>query len=136
MFELAMLQRDSSLKLPDILAQRFHPLDRFIVWIDGDTLYLKRIEPSPLQMVEQAPDDEPLTLDEIDEIVHEDLEMAPPPAASLGKSLSETRVERVALLLDRLQGHGRGEDLTARLLHARREDRELERKNSAPSLSA
>lgn len=70
MFELATLQQDSSLKLPDALVQKFHPFDRFIVWIDGDVLHLKRIEPSPLQIVEQAPDDEPLTLDAIDEIVH------------------------------------------------------------------
>lgn len=70
MFELAMLQTDSLLQLPDEFAKKFHPFDRFVVWMDGDILHLKRVEPSPLRIVEQAPDGEALTLDEINDIVH------------------------------------------------------------------
>jgi len=43
-----------------------------MVWIEGDTLYLKRIMPrSVTTIVEKGPQDEPLSLDEINDIVHE-----------------------------------------------------------------
>ncbi len=70
MSELAILNPNHTLQLPVEIAERFQPSDRFIVWMDGDTLHLKRVTPSPLKIVEQAPVDEPLSLDEINDIVH------------------------------------------------------------------
>ena len=61
-----------TLKLPEAIVARFRPSDRFFVWAEGDTLCLKRITPPPMtKIVAQAPEGEPLSLDEIDEIVHE-----------------------------------------------------------------
>jgi hypothetical protein len=71
MFDIAKFSPDHRLELPIALAQRFQPSDRFVVWVEGDTLHLKRITPSPLRIVEQAPLDQPLSLDEINDIVHE-----------------------------------------------------------------
>lgn len=71
MFEIATLTPNQTLKLPAEIARHFLPSDRFIVWMEGDTLHLKRITPSPLDIVEQAPNGEPLSLDEINDIVHE-----------------------------------------------------------------
>ena len=71
MFEIAKMTPDNRLQLPDEIARRFLPSDQFIVWIEDDTLYLKRITPSPLKAVEQADEGEPMSLDEINEIVHE-----------------------------------------------------------------
>jgi hypothetical protein len=71
MFEVATLTRNRTLKLPKEIARHFLPSDRFIIWMEGDTLHLKRVTPSPLTTVEQAPADEPLSMDEINEIVHE-----------------------------------------------------------------
>ncbi|MBN1582630.1 MAG: hypothetical protein JXA89_18110 [Anaerolineae bacterium] len=53
------------------MGSRFRPPDRFVVWAEGDTLHLKRITPPPVtQITEQAPEGEPLSLDEINEIIH------------------------------------------------------------------
>lgn len=71
MFEIATLTAGNSLKLPAEIAKRFSPSDRFVVWLEGDVLHLKRLEPSPLKAVEQAPEEEPMSLDEIDAIVHQ-----------------------------------------------------------------
>lgn len=71
MFEVVTLNPNNTMQLPLEIAERFKPSDRFIVWMDGDTLHLKRVMPSPLKVVEQAPSGEPLSLDEISEIVHE-----------------------------------------------------------------
>lgn len=71
MFEFATLSPDHTLELPIDIAQRFQPADRFVVWMEGDTLHLKRITPSPLRVVEQAPADQPLSLDEINDMMHE-----------------------------------------------------------------
>jgi hypothetical protein len=71
MSDLATLTIDHKLLLPDEIAKRFHPSDRFVVWVDGDMLHLKRVMPSPLQAVAEAPEGDPLSLDEINEIVHE-----------------------------------------------------------------
>ena len=71
MSELAMLHPDRTLELPAGIAERFQPSDRFVVWMEEDTLHLKRIAPSPLTVVEQAPAGNPLSLDEISDIVHE-----------------------------------------------------------------
>ena len=70
--EVAELTPQNTLKLPAEIASRFRPTDRFVVWVVGDTLYLKRITPVPVtEIVAQAPEGEPLSLDEINEIVHE-----------------------------------------------------------------
>jgi hypothetical protein len=72
MVEIAEWTPQRTLKLPEAIAERFHPTDRFFVWVEGDTLYLKRITPPPVtEIVAQAPEDEPLSLDEISDIVHE-----------------------------------------------------------------
>jgi hypothetical protein len=72
MSEIAEWTAQQTLKLPPEIASRFRPTDRFIVWAEGDALYLERITPTPVtQIVEQAPEGEPLTLDEVNEIVHQ-----------------------------------------------------------------
>jgi hypothetical protein len=71
MSDLATLTTNHTLQLPDEIAKRFRPSDRFVVWVDGDTLHLKRVMPSPLQAVADAPEGEPFSLDEINDIVHE-----------------------------------------------------------------
>lgn len=71
MTELAILNPNHTLELPATIAKRFQPSDRFVIWMEGDTLHLKRVTPSPLQAVEQAPSDQPLAFDEINDIVHE-----------------------------------------------------------------
>jgi len=72
MVEIAELTSQRTLELPEAIASRFRPADRFVVWVEGDTLYLKRITPPPVtEIVAQAPEGEPLSLDEISDIVHE-----------------------------------------------------------------
>jgi hypothetical protein len=72
MVEIAELTAQNTLKLPADVAARFRPSDRFVVWVEGDTLHFKRITPRPVtSFVGQAPKGEPMSLDEINEIVHE-----------------------------------------------------------------
>ena len=72
MVEIAELTAQDTLKLPTDIAARFRPADRFVVWVEGDTLHLKRITPPPVtRIVAQAPEGEPIPLDEINEIVHQ-----------------------------------------------------------------
>jgi hypothetical protein len=72
MVEIAELTAQNSLKLPPDIAARFRPSDRFVVWVEGDTLHFKRITPPPVtDSVAQAPEGEPMSLEEINEIVHE-----------------------------------------------------------------
>jgi hypothetical protein len=72
MVEIAELTAQNILKLPADVAARFRPSDRFVVWVEGDTLHLKRITPPPVtRIVDQAPEGEPLPLDEINSIVHQ-----------------------------------------------------------------
>jgi hypothetical protein len=72
MAEIAELTAQHTLKLPPETAARFRPSDRFIVWVEGDTLHLKRITRSSVtEIIAQAPEGEPLPLDEINEIVHQ-----------------------------------------------------------------
>ena len=71
MIELAELTAQQTIKLPAEIAARFKPADRFVVWAEGDTLYLKRVTPPPVtDIVAQTPEGEPMSLDEINEIVH------------------------------------------------------------------
>jgi len=70
--EIVEFREPNMLALPDSIARRFRPTDRFIVWAEGDMLHLKRIfAPSPTELVAAAPEGEPLSLEEINEIVHE-----------------------------------------------------------------
>lgn len=73
MVEIAELVSERTLVLPAEIAARFRPSDHFIVWVEGDDiLHLKRITPPPVtDIVAQAPAGEPLSLDEINEIVHQ-----------------------------------------------------------------
>jgi hypothetical protein len=72
MVEIAEMTATDTLKLPAEVASLFRPSDRFVIWTDGDTLYLKRITPSPVtRIVAEAPEEEPMTMEEINEIVHE-----------------------------------------------------------------
>lgn len=72
MLEIAELTSQDTLKLPAEIAARFRPSDRFVVWIEGDALYLKRIMPPPVtSIVAQAPGEAPLSLEEINAIVHQ-----------------------------------------------------------------
>jgi hypothetical protein len=72
MIQIAELTSQNTLKLPTEAAAHFRPSDRFVVWVEGDTLHLKRITPpSVTEMVAQAPEGEPLSLDEINEMVHQ-----------------------------------------------------------------
>lgn len=71
MFEIAVLTPEGTVKLPQKIRRNLSPSDRFVVWMEGDTLHLKKMEPSPLDRVAQMPVDKPLSLDEINEIVHE-----------------------------------------------------------------
>ena len=70
MTAIATFNPNRTLQLPPEISQQFRLSDRFIVWQEGDTLHLKRITPSPLKAVVQAPDDEAPSLDEINDIVH------------------------------------------------------------------
>jgi len=67
------LSLDYQITLPAEVAQRFRPADRFFVWPQGDTLILKRVTiPRVSEIVAMTPETHsPLTLEEIDEIVHE-----------------------------------------------------------------
>jgi hypothetical protein len=72
MVEIAEFTAQHTLKLPANVAARFHPADRFVVWVEGDSLHLKRITSPPVtNIVAQSPEGEPLSLDEINEIVHQ-----------------------------------------------------------------
>ncbi len=72
MVEIVELTEQKTIKLPPDIAARFQPSDRFVVWTEGDTLHLKRVTPRPVTyIVDQAPEGEPMSLDEINEIVHQ-----------------------------------------------------------------
>ena len=72
MIDIAELTDTNMLKLPAKLARQFHVSDRFVVWMSGDTLHLKRItSPAVTDIVAQAPEGVPLSLDDINDIVHQ-----------------------------------------------------------------
>lgn len=71
MAEIAELTPQRTLKLPAEIADLFRPADRFVVWVEGDVLHLKRITPPPVtSIVAEAPEGEPMSLEEINDIVH------------------------------------------------------------------
>lgn len=65
MFEIATLTPNHTVQLPAEIAKQFLPKARFIVWWEGDTLHLRRLTPSLLQRLADAPEDEAISLDEI-----------------------------------------------------------------------
>ena len=70
--EIVELTEERTLKLPPEIAERFRPADRFVVWTEGEMLCLKRItRRSVTEIVEQAPEGQPMSLEEINELVHE-----------------------------------------------------------------
>ncbi len=73
MIKIVELSSDGRLQLPDGIAQHFNPTDRFLVWAEGDTILFKRIEtPRVTDIVAEAPETvEPMSMEEISEIVHE-----------------------------------------------------------------
>jgi len=72
MIEIAELTSRRTLKLPADIAARFRPSNRFVVWVEGDVLNLKRITPPRVtKIVAQAAEGERLSADEINEVVHE-----------------------------------------------------------------
>ena len=72
MVKIAEMTATDTLKLPAEVASQFRASDRFVIWTDGDTLHLKRITPPPVtRIVAEAPEEEPMSMDEINEIVHE-----------------------------------------------------------------
>ena len=71
MIEIAEFTTSDTLRLPAEIAARFRPSDRFMVWVEGDALYLKRIAPrSVTEIVAEAPPGEPMSLEEISAVVH------------------------------------------------------------------
>ncbi len=71
--DIAELTDTNILKLPDKLAHQFHASDRFYVWVRGDSLHLKRItSPAVTDIVAEAPEGDPLSLYEINKMVHHD----------------------------------------------------------------
>lgn len=71
MVDVIELTPDRMLALPDVIARRFRPSDRFMVWAEGDTVLLKRITPRRVtDLVGEAPEGEPIPEDEINDIVH------------------------------------------------------------------
>lgn len=72
MVKIAEMTASDTLKLPAEIASHFRPSDRFLIWTDGETLHLKRITPTPVtQIVAEAPQEEPMSIEEINDIVHE-----------------------------------------------------------------
>lgn len=72
MTEIAELTTSDTLRLPAEVAARFRRSDRFMVWAEGDALYLKRIAPrSVTDIVAEAPPGEPMSMEEINEMVHQ-----------------------------------------------------------------
>jgi len=67
------LSPDNKITLPTEVAGRFRPADRFLVWLQGDMLILKRITiPRVTDIVAATPGTTPpLAMEDIDEIVHE-----------------------------------------------------------------
>lgn len=69
---VVVLSEDNTITLPDEIARQFHPTDRFALLRQGDTLILKRVSsPRVSDLVAAIPDDAPLSLDEISDIVHD-----------------------------------------------------------------
>ena len=71
MAEIATLTEEHMLELPEPIANRFRSRDRFIVWVEDDTLHLKKIARSITDRVAQAEKSDPPSLDEINDLVHE-----------------------------------------------------------------
>ena len=72
MVNIAEMTDKDTLRLPSEVAKLFRASDRFVIWIEGDTLHLKRMTPPQItRVVDEAPEGDPMSLDEINEIVHE-----------------------------------------------------------------
>jgi hypothetical protein len=77
MTEYATLTPDLNLRLPKEIAAQLSLSDRFMIWLDGDTIVLKKIVPLATKTVEHAPEGEPMALAQINEIVHRVRQLRP-----------------------------------------------------------
>ena len=69
---IAEVTSTDTIKFPAEIAERLGLKDRFYVWAEGDSLHLKRIAPADVVgIVRDAPQGEPMSLEEINEIVHD-----------------------------------------------------------------
>jgi len=75
MNNLATLTSNNMLELPEEIAAHFQPDERFYVWLEGDTMHMKRVQKLTLTELlrrqKENPDPNPPTMEEINEIVHE-----------------------------------------------------------------
>lgn len=71
MADIATLTDQHTLELPEPIASRFRSQDRFVVWVEDDTLHLKKIARSITDRVAQSERADPPSLDEINDLVHE-----------------------------------------------------------------
>ena len=72
MVEIIELSPSGTLTLPAEIAARFRPTDRFVVWAEGDVLYLKRISSQHVSdILDEAPSDDEMSPEEVSEVVHE-----------------------------------------------------------------
>ncbi|HOG48532.1 MAG TPA: hypothetical protein PLJ35_17165 [Anaerolineae bacterium] len=71
MAEIAEVTPERTLKLPPSIAARLRPSDRFVIWVEGDVLHLKRITPASVtDITAEAPAGEELSPEEVNDIVH------------------------------------------------------------------
>lgn len=71
MIDIAELTSTGTIRLPAGIAARFRKADRFVVWTEDDIVHLKRITPrSVTGLVEHAPTDEPMPMEEVSSLVH------------------------------------------------------------------
>ncbi len=72
MVKVIELTDKRTLELPPEIASKFNPADRFVVWVEGDTLHLKKISStaSITKLVEHTPEEKPMSLGEINRVVH------------------------------------------------------------------
>lgn len=75
MNNLATLTTPTTLKIPEEIAAHFQSNDEFYVWLEGDTIHMKRVKKASftdlLNRQSEVSDETPPTMEEISKIVHE-----------------------------------------------------------------
>ncbi|MDI6791443.1 MAG: hypothetical protein QME81_01055 [bacterium] len=70
--ELVRLSSDNKIELPSDIAIKFQPDDRFLIATDGETVLLKKAFKTKItDFAERLPDEEPMSMKEIVDAVHE-----------------------------------------------------------------
>jgi hypothetical protein len=65
------VQKGNIIKFPKTFERFIKPDDELLVWYEDDTISLKRIRgKSTLDLAEKIPDKNPISLEEMDRIVH------------------------------------------------------------------